>query len=81
MSETGGDNRALRQAGVAIAAGLAVQVVTLVWSHPTAFLVFIGAGGLLVAAGMLRYLGSLLASPASPPPAADDPEAATPAAP
>ena len=50
----------LAQAGLLICTGLVVQVATLFWPHPTAFLAFIGAGGLLVAAGVLRYLWALL---------------------
>lgn len=55
--------RALRQAGVLLAAGLLVQLVTMVWSHPTAFVIFVAAGALLVAAGILRYLVALLLAP------------------
>ncbi len=52
--------RSLTRAGVLISAGLVVQAVTLYWSHPTAFLVFIGLGGSLVAAGIVLYLWGLL---------------------
>ncbi len=55
--------RQLAQAGLLISVGLLVQAVTLFWSHPTAFLVFIGVGGLLVAAGGGRYLWALIAGP------------------
>jgi len=48
--------RSMASAGWCIAIGLVIQVVTLQWSHPTAFLVFIGLGGSLVALGIARYL-------------------------
>lgn len=51
--------RPLTQAGLLITLGLVVQAVTLYWSHPTAFLAFIGIGGSLVAAGIVRYLWAL----------------------
>ena len=48
--------RLLRWAGGLIAAGLLVQLVTLYWSHPIAFLVFIGLGFSLVAAGIVVFM-------------------------
>jgi hypothetical protein len=48
--------RLLRWAGGLIAAGLLVQLVTLYWNHPIAFLVFIGLGVSLVAAGILVFM-------------------------
>ncbi len=48
--------RRLRLAGLLVSLGLIVEAVTLFWSHPTAFLVFLGLGGLLVGAGVLLYL-------------------------
>ena len=68
MAEPGqGRRRQLAQAGLLISAGLLVQAVTLFWSHPTAFLAFIGAGGSLVAAGVVRYLWALIAGPGDVP--------------
>ncbi len=46
----------LRWSGRLLTAGLLVQVVTLLWSHPMAFLVFIGLGGSMVSAGVVLYL-------------------------
>lgn len=46
----------LRWSGRLLTAGLLLQAGTLLWSHPTAFLVFIGLGGLLVGAGVVLYL-------------------------
>ena len=58
--------RRLRLSGLLVALGLAVEAVTLLWSHPTAFLVFLGLGGLLVGAGVLVYLFAI-ATYTSPP--------------
>ncbi len=52
----------LRRSGLLIAAGLAVEAVTLAWTHPLAFLVFMLVGGLLLAAGVVMFLLILLAS-------------------
>ncbi len=50
----------LRLAAVLVVAGLLVELITLFWSHPTAFLVFLIAGGSLIVLGVLVYLLSLL---------------------
>lgn len=50
----------LRVAGSLILAGLLVELVTLKWSHPTAFLFFLLLGGSLMAIGMLFYLYSIV---------------------
>lgn len=52
--------RRLKLAGLLISLGLVVEVLTLFWSHPTAFLAFLLLGGVLVAAGVLLYLYSLV---------------------
>jgi len=52
--------RRLKLAGLLVSGGLLVEVGTLYWSHPMAFLVFLGLGGLLVGAGILLYLYSLV---------------------
>ena len=59
--------RRLRLAGILVALGLAVEAATMFWPHPTAFLVFLGLGGLLVAAGVLLYLVAIVTVPAAPP--------------
>jgi hypothetical protein len=51
----------LRIAGSLILAGLLVELLTLKWSHPTAFLFFLMLGGSLIAIGMLLYLYSIVA--------------------
>jgi len=50
----------LRIAGSLILIGLVVELITLKWSHPTAFLFFLLLGGSLMAIGVLFYLYSLL---------------------
>ena len=52
----------LRTCGVLIICGLLVELISLKWSHPTSFLLFVIVGGLFMAAGMLFYLVSLVTS-------------------
>jgi RsiW-degrading membrane proteinase PrsW (M82 family) len=52
--------RRLRIAGIIISAGLLVELFSLRWAHPTAFLVFIILGGALIGIGILFYLYSLI---------------------
>ena len=52
--------RRLQLSGILIAAGIVVQLTTLYWSHPLAFLIFILMGGSLVALGILIYLYSVV---------------------
>lgn len=52
--------RRLRLAGALVIAGLVVEAVTLLWSHHLAFVLFLGLGGLLIGAGVVVYLWSLL---------------------
>ncbi|HKI01129.1 MAG TPA: hypothetical protein VKK31_04045 [Thermoanaerobaculia bacterium] len=59
--------RLLRLSGLLVGLGLIVEALTLLWSHPTAFLVFLLLGGSLVAAGVLLYLYAIATYPASPP--------------
>jgi hypothetical protein len=50
----------IRAAGILLIAGLLVELVTLRWSHPTAFLFFLLLGGGLMALGIGVYLLSLV---------------------
>lgn len=50
------NRRRLRLSGVLLIVGLLLQVVTLFWSHPTAFVVFLLGGGTFVAAGLAVYV-------------------------
>lgn len=52
--------RRLRPAGTLIVLGLMVELVSLRWSHPTAFLLFILLGASLMGVGILIYLLTLL---------------------
>ncbi len=54
--------RRLRRSGILLILGLLVETFSLLWSRPMAFIVFVGVGGLLMAAGVLLYLLSLLPS-------------------
>lgn len=53
-------DRQLRIAGTLIVLGLLIELGSLLWSHPLAFILFIAAGGLLIAVGILVYLLSLV---------------------
>jgi uncharacterized membrane protein YczE len=59
--------RRIRLAGILLIAGLLVELVTLRWSHPTAFLFFLLLGGLLMALGTGVYLLSLVSAENKPP--------------
>lgn len=48
--------RRIRLAALLELLGIAVEVISLRWAHPTAFLLFVGIGGLLLAAGVVLYL-------------------------
>jgi predicted membrane channel-forming protein YqfA (hemolysin III family) len=60
--ESPGDKIAprLRISGALISLGLLIEVFTLSWNNPVAFLVFLGVGGLLLAVGIVFYLLSLV---------------------
>ena len=55
----------LRLAGLLVVAGLLVELITLLWSHPTAFLFFLLLGGSLMGLGILLFLYSLVAGGAT----------------
>ena len=59
--------RRIRLAGILLIAGLLVELITLQWSHPTAFLFFLMLGGALMALGIAIYLFSLLPAENKPP--------------
>ncbi|MXZ33915.1 MAG: hypothetical protein F4X19_02120 [Acidobacteria bacterium] len=50
----------LQLSGLLIAAGLGIEVATLYWNHPVSFFLFLCVGSLLVGAGMLLYLWSVV---------------------
>ena len=55
-----GIERALRVSGILLILGLAVDVVSLLWEKPLAFLLFAGVGGLFTVLGIALYLSSLV---------------------
>jgi hypothetical protein len=58
--------RRIRLAGILLIAGLLVELVTLRWSHPTAFLFFLLLGGVFMALGIVIYLLSLISAENKP---------------
>ncbi len=50
----------IRWSGVLIGLGLTIQMLTLLWTHPLSFMVFLLVGCPLVGIGMLVYLYSLV---------------------
>ncbi len=50
----------LQLSGLLIASGLGIELATLYWNHPLSFFLFLCLGGLLVGAGMLLYLWSVV---------------------
>jgi len=50
----------IRLAGLLICLGLVVQMVSLAWVHPLAFLAFLLIGCPLVGAGIVLYLWALV---------------------
>jgi hypothetical protein len=57
----------IRLAGILLIAGLLVELVTLRWWGPTAFLFFLLLGGALMALGIGVYLLSLVSAENKPP--------------
>ena len=55
--------RRLQISGVLIILGLLVEALCLAWRGPLAFLVFLGLGGLLLFAGIVLFLFSLVSTP------------------
>ena len=56
VSKASESARGLRHAGLLITLGLIVELITLNWAHPTAFLAFAFFGATLVALGVIRYV-------------------------
>jgi hypothetical protein len=54
--------RELRFGGILQMLGLAVTVVSLIWKAPLSFLMFAGIGSLLIFAGIVVYLISLVSA-------------------
>jgi hypothetical protein len=58
--------RRVRTSGTLVLLGLVIELVSLLWSHPTAFTFFLLPGALLMACGSLFYLFSLVSVSGSP---------------
>jgi hypothetical protein len=54
--------RRLRAAAILIIVGLAIELVSLRWAHPTAFIVFAAGTGACVGLGVLLFLFVLFSS-------------------
>jgi hypothetical protein len=52
--------RRLQFAGSLLILGLLIEALTVLWTRPVAFVVFVSLGGVLFAAGILLYLYSLV---------------------
>jgi len=59
-------SRELKIAGILLIAGLLITIVSLIWRAPLAFLLFAGVGGLLIPAGIVVYLFSVVGAGESP---------------
>jgi hypothetical protein len=57
-----GMQHALRWSGVLLILGLGVELASLLWEKPLAFLLFAFIGGALFLAGILLYLLSLVSA-------------------
>lgn len=55
-------DRELQISGTLLILGLAVAIISLLWKAPLAFLLFAGVGGLLIVAGIVVYLYSIVSS-------------------
>jgi hypothetical protein len=58
--------RRLQFAGSLLILALLVEALTVLWTRPVAFVVFVGLSGVLFAAGILLYLYSLVRVKAAP---------------
>jgi hypothetical protein len=54
--------RKLQVSSGLVLAGLVIEAVSLRWQHPTAFLLFMLAGGAAIAAGMLLFLIAIVST-------------------
>ena len=57
-----GIQRSIRFSGVLLILGLAVELTSLLWEKPLAFILFAFVGGALFLAGILLYLYSLVSA-------------------
>ena len=57
--------RQIRWSGAIVAAGLILQTLSMLWTHPLAFMFFLMIGCPLVAAGILSFLYALVSEGAA----------------
>jgi hypothetical protein len=50
------NEKRMRVAAALVSGGLAVELITLHWPHPLAFVVFAGLGGLALGVGIITFL-------------------------
>lgn len=52
--------RSIRVPGLLLIGGLAIELISLLWNKPLAFILFAFVGGVFLMAGILLYLYSLV---------------------
>jgi len=57
-----GMEKKLRLAAMLLIVGLLVEAICLLWARPLAFILLVGVGGWLCAAGIVAYLYSLVST-------------------
>jgi hypothetical protein len=62
MSATTPIHRSLRLSGLLLIFGLGIELASLLWAKPLAFLLFAFVGGVLFLAGIVIYLYSLVSA-------------------
>jgi hypothetical protein len=60
--EATGIERRLRLPGILLILGLAIELISLLWAKPLAFILFAFVGGAFFLAGIFLYLYSLVAA-------------------
>jgi hypothetical protein len=60
--EATGIQRRLRLPGILLILGLAIELISLLWNKPLAFILFAFVGGFFFLAGILLYLYSLVST-------------------
>jgi hypothetical protein len=58
--------RRIRTSSTLVLLGLIVEMASLLWSHPTAFVLFLTLGASLIGLGILIYFYSLVSIPETP---------------
>lgn len=58
--------RRVQLSGLLLMIGMLIELLSLVWSHPIAFLIFIVISGSFIISGIVYYLVSLITMDKSP---------------